>query len=96
MNSFRTEAIIAGTLFLAAMISSLLGGGILESIIKAPDYLTVISVNTITVFIGTSLEFINGIAVIGIAVTLFPILKQYNESIALGYVGFRIIESIFG
>lgn len=95
MNSFRTEAIIAGTLFLAAMISSLLGGGILESIIKAPDYLTVISVNTITVFIGTSLEFINGIAVIGIAVTLFPILKQYNESIALGYVGFRIIESIF-
>lgn len=95
MNSFRTEAIIAGILFLAAMISSLLGGGILESIIKAPDYLTVISVNTNTVFIGTSLEFINGIAVIGIAVTLFPILKQFNVSIALGYVGFRIIESIF-
>jgi len=36
----------------------------------------------------------NGIAYVGIAVLMFPILKQHNESIALGYLGFRIIEFV--
>jgi hypothetical protein len=34
------------------------------------------------------------IAAIGTAVTLFPIVKRQNESIALGYVGGRIVEAI--
>ena len=95
MNKFRKNAIIAGILFLIAMVSSLLGGGLLESIIKAPDFLTILSANTSTVFIGVLLEFINGIAVIGIAISLYPVLKQQSESIAIGYVGLRIVESIF-
>ncbi|GAH30840.1 unnamed protein product [marine sediment metagenome] len=33
-----------------------------------------------------------GAAVVGIAVMMFPILKQHNKNIALGYVGSRIIE----
>jgi hypothetical protein len=36
---------------------------------------------------------INAAAVVGIAVLMFPILKQHNESIALGYVGSRTIEA---
>jgi len=95
MNSLRKNTIIAGWLFLIAMIGSLSGGGILESILRAPDYPGIISANINKVFIGVFLEFINSIAVLGIAVSLFPILKQYNESIALGYVGLRIIEVIF-
>ena len=95
MISFRKNTIIAGILFLIAIVSSLLGGGLLESIIKAPDFLTILSANTSTVFIGVLLEFINGIAVIGIAVSLYPVLKKQSESIAIGYVGLRIVESIF-
>jgi len=38
------------------------------------------------------LELMNGIAYIGIAVLMFPILRQQNVSLALGYFGFRIIE----
>lgn len=92
---FMKNAVIAGILFLTAMVSSLVGGGLLESVIKSPDYLKIISANTSTVFIGVFLEFINGIAVIGIAISLYPVLKQLSESIAIGYVGFRIVESIF-
>jgi hypothetical protein len=95
MISFRKNAIIAGILFLTALVSSLLGGGLLESVLKTPDHLTIIPTDTSVMITGVILEFVNGIAVIGIAVILFPVLKQYNESIALGYVGFRIIESIF-
>ncbi len=44
--------------------------------------------------IGVLFELINDAAVVGIAVMLFPILKKHSESIALGYVGFRIIEAV--
>jgi hypothetical protein len=40
------------------------------------------------------LELTNRVAVVGIPVMLFPILKEHNESLAVGYVGFRIIESV--
>jgi hypothetical protein len=95
MNSNKRAARIVGALFLIAMVTSLFGGGLLESILSAPDYLVSVSANTTQVLIGMSLELINGIAVVGIAVTLFPILKRQDEGIALGYVGFRVIESVF-
>jgi len=95
MNTSRKIAIIVGALFLIAMVTSLVGGGLLESILDAPDYLINVSANTTPVFIGIFLELVNGIAVVGIGVMMFTILKQHSESIALGYVGFRIIESVF-
>ena len=95
MNSNRKTARIVGALFLTAMVTSLLGGGLLESILNAPDYLNNISENSTLVLLGIFLELINGLAVVGIAVMLFPILKQHNERIALGYVGLRIVESVF-
>jgi hypothetical protein len=95
MNSSKTTARIVGVLFLIAMVASLLGGGLVESIITAPDYLIAVSENETQVIIGVLLELINGIAVVGIGVLMFPILKQHNENIALGYLGFRIIESVF-
>jgi hypothetical protein len=95
MNSSKTTARIVGVLFLTAMVASLLGGGLVESIITAPDYLIAVSENETQVIIGVLLELINGIAVVGIGVLMFPILKQHNENIALGYLGFRIIESVF-
>jgi hypothetical protein len=33
------------------------------------------------------------IAIIGTAVTLFPIVKRQNEGFALGYVAARVVES---
>jgi Domain of unknown function (DUF4386) len=40
------------------------------------------------------LELVNAIAVVGIAVMLFPILKKHAEALALGYVAIRIIEAL--
>jgi len=38
------------------------------------------------------LELISGVAVIAIAVIMFPILKPYNERLTVGYVVFKFIE----
>ncbi len=93
MNSNRKTAIIAGALFLTAIVAWLVGYSLIESVTSAPEYLTNVSANENRVIIGALIELINSVAVVGIAVTLFPILKQHNERIALGYVGFRIIEA---
>ena len=93
MNSNRKATTVAGILFLTAIVTWLIGYSLIESITSAQDYLTNVSVNNTRLKLGALIELINSIAVVGIAVTLFPILKQHNERIALGYVGFRIIEA---
>lgn len=45
--------------------------------------------------IGAFLILIMSIGIVGIAITLFPILKKYNETIAITYVSFRTIECVF-
>ena len=95
MNSNKRTARIVGVLFLTAMVASLVGGGLVESVLSAPDYLTAIPENETQVIMGVFLELINAIAVLGIGVLMFPILRLHNEVMALGYLGFRIIESVF-
>ena len=93
MNSNRKTAIIVGVLFLTATATFMIGDSLLiESILDDPDYLINVSENKTQVIIGVLIAFIDGIAIVGIAVFMFPILKKYNEPIALGYVGFRIVE----
>jgi Domain of unknown function (DUF4386) len=93
-NLYKTNARVAGALFLIAMVTSLVGAGIIETVLSTPDYLLKASSNETQLVLGVLLELTNGIAVIGIAVTLFPVLKKESEALALGYVGFRIIESV--
>ncbi|UCB47171.1 MAG: DUF4386 domain-containing protein [Spirochaetota bacterium] len=92
MDASRKTAIIVGVLFIVATVASMLGQGLLGSVLDDPDYLINISENKTRVIIGVLISFIDGIAIAGIAVLMFPILKKYNEGIALGYVGARIAE----
>jgi hypothetical protein len=65
-----------------------------ESILGSPDYLNLMSASRAQVVLGVLLSFANGLAYVGIAVLLFPILKPRFESLALAYVGFRVVEFI--
>ena len=48
--------------------------------------------NKSPLILGVILEIICGVAVVGIGVLMFPILKLFNKRLALGYVIFRVIE----
>ena len=95
MNTNRQTARIVGALFLFSNVTFILGAFVfVEPILGAADYLTLASANRTQVILGVLLELINGVAYLGIAVLMFPILRQRFESMALGYVGFRIIEFV--
>jgi hypothetical protein len=94
MNVNKTARIV-GTLFLLSNATFILGAvAFVEPILGAPDYLTLVSANRAQVALGVVLELINGVAYVGIAVLMFPILRQRFESLALGYVGFRVTEFV--
>lgn len=94
MNTYNRNATIAGASYLISYLGLILGGFFLSPILDAPDYLASVYPNATAVGIGVLLESVNGIAVIGIAVMLFPVLKRYNEGIALGYLVFRSVEAM--
>jgi hypothetical protein len=62
--------------------------------VTATDYLVSVSANANQVATVALLLFIGGAAAIGIAVSLYPVLRKYNEGLALGAVGFRISEGV--
>jgi hypothetical protein len=94
MSAYNRNARIAGALFLVAMVTSLMGGVWLESIVTAEDYLSTASANETQVLLGALLELINCLAVIGIAAVLFPLMRRHNEALAAGYLGTRVIEVV--
>jgi hypothetical protein len=94
MDSNRKTAIIVGVLFITALLSSMLSGQFLESINEA-DYLTAVSASEKQVLIGVLFMVALTISVVSIPLMMFPILKKYNESLALMYIGARIFEGFF-
>ena len=62
MNARRT-AIVVGVLFIAATGMYMLGGGFLDPILAAPDYLSDVSANENRVLTGMLIEFVNHLAV---------------------------------
>lgn len=95
MNDLNKTARTVGALYLISNATFLIGSiALIETHLSAADYLVQVSTNSAQVILGSLLELINGVAYIGIAVLLFPILKHRFESMALGYVAFRIIEFV--
>lgn len=94
MNRYRKTAIMAGVLFITATAASLLSLPFLASI-TAPNYLVAVSANANQVVIGVFLSLIAAFASVSIAIAMYPVLRKGNESLALGAVGFRLIEGVF-
>lgn len=93
VDSNRKTAIVVGILFLIATVILIIGGIFSLSIYEA-DYLTAVSANENQVVLGVLLEIMAAAAIVGIPIAMFPILKKYNEGLALGYVGTRIFEGL--
>ena len=96
MNTYRKNAVVVGLLFIACTVTSIVGLSLAGSILDSPDYLNQLAGNSNQITIAALLGFIMAATGAGIAIGLYPVLKKYNTALALGSVGFRIIEGVFG
>lgn len=95
MYSNRKTAIVVGILFIFATVVNLLSNvAFLKPILDAPDYLSRIFASENQILIGSLLHIIASFACAGIAIALYPVLRKYNEGLALGSVGFRVAEAM--
>ena len=92
MSADRKTAILAGVLYFLGIIAGVLS---VVPVIDLPDYLVQISASAGPVISGAFFQFLMTAAYVGMAITLYPILKRHNESLALGYVGSRLVAAAF-
>ncbi|MCG6189888.1 DUF4386 domain-containing protein [Maribellus maritimus] len=86
MKPYRKTARYTGTLFLTAMAASLIGGSLLETMPENSSPIVLIA--------GVTLEIVNALAVLGVGLLLFPVLKTIHPGAAKSYLGLRLLESL--
>ncbi len=93
MNLTRRAAISAGVLFIVATVTGVVGTQLSTPIVNGSEYLTKMSASANQISAGALLEFIAAGSCAGIAIALFPVLRDWSVSLALGSVVFRSIEA---
>ncbi len=79
---------MVGILFIIGTVSGILSLTA-ANMVNAPDYLVKISENRNMVILGALFVLIMGISLSMMSVLLYPVIKKYNEALALGAVIFR-------
>jgi hypothetical protein len=95
INTYRTTAIVVGVVWLAGFVLAVVGNNLILSILGVPNHLATVSANSMQVAIGGMLMLICSAAEVALGVLMFPVLKQHDERIALGYLGSKIVDAVF-
>ena len=85
----RKTAIIVGVLYIIGTVSGMLSLVFTRPVLEEPDYLIQVSINPNPIIIGALLILTMGLALAMVPVMMFPILKRYNEPMAIGYLLIR-------
>lgn len=94
MDPARKTALAVGVLFILTFVTSIAGVFAYGPVLSDPTYISGTGADG-RVFLGAFLELMLVLTNIGCATVLFPILRQQNEGLALGYVAARIVECTF-
>jgi hypothetical protein len=86
----RKTALVAGVFYLVTFVS--IPTLALYGPVRGENYIVGPGPDT-AARIGAFLEMVVALAGIGTAVTLYPVVKRQNESLALGFVGTRVLEA---
>jgi hypothetical protein len=88
----RKLAIAAGVLFLITHITSIGAVVLYDPVLKNANYFLGAGADA-QVLLGGLLDILLALTVAGTSFALFPIVKRWNEGVALGYVGLRTLEA---
>lgn len=93
MSSSRRNAVITGVLLIVATVAALAAAAVVP-VLSGTDYLTNVAANASQVAVGALFYLIAAFTSVGIAISLYPVLKKSNEGVALGSVVFRTMEAV--
>jgi hypothetical protein len=89
----RNAARVAGVLFITATVADVVSRGVfLTPILSGPGVLAGVAAREGQVLLGALLLLVGAVAASGIAIALYPVLRRWDHALALGSVGFRLIE----
>lgn len=88
VNTYRTTAKVVGTLYIMGFVV-----GIAGSVLSTPGQLDMVSAKSMLIAIGALLWVLAAAGDAAHGVMMFPILKQNNERVALGYLSARLVEA---
>jgi len=90
MDSLRKTALVAGVFYLVSFVS--IPSLALYGTVKGEGFIIGSASATGALWAGV-LEVVVALAGIGAAVTLYPVVRRQNESMALGFVATRTVEA---
>ena len=93
MNALRKPGRIAGLWFIGTFVFSIPAVLLYDPVLNNADYILGSGFDA-RIAVGALLEILLAICNIATAVVFFPVLKRVNESVALGYVASRTVESM--
>lgn len=93
MSVVRRTSLVSGTLFIAALVA-VLAAGAFEPDFAGPNYLSELTASSTQLNIAALLHLLAAGLSVGIAVALYPLLKQQRPALALGALAFRIVEAV--
>ena len=94
--NLKMSARIVGILFIIATAAPILSVAFVPGLFGPQDLANVwlLAENESKIRIGALLEFTMAVAIAAIPVWMYPILRKYDESMALGYVVARLVEGL--
>lgn len=92
--SSKLSARIVGVLFILAAVTAIVGLALYDPILNGSDYLKNGSGHANQIIWGAVMELVLAVSAVGTATTMFPILRKYNETIALWHICFRFLEAV--
>src|SRR5206468_4045558 len=79
-------------LFLISTATFIVSNALITPLLGSPNFLAAVADHSQLMIAATLIGLIEGIATVGIAVALYPILKRQHPALALGYASMRIAE----
>jgi hypothetical protein len=93
-NSHKNNAVIVGILFVIATLFLFVGDYFYNPVLETAEFLQVAYPNRMAAVIGILIEFSCILAIPLIPVFAFPVLRKHSETLAIGYVVFRLFEAV--
>lgn len=94
MINARKTAVVVALLFVVATVASVLAAALLGPVLAEADYLAAASQSANTMVVIVLSMFVAAAAIVGIPVTLFPIIKLHDETLAWWFLVARFSEAI--